>query len=277
MPLPLQSLRRAAAAALTALAVGAAMLVIGGSAHAQTTRDYVALGDSVPSGYGAGAYDPASGACKRSPNAYPRLWAASHRVNSFRFMACAGAVTSSVRNGQVSALNAGTDFVTITIGANDASFEHVMTTCRTELTSDNHCLYAISQSEQFIRTQLPGRLDATYRAIKQRAPHARVWVVGYPRLFTETNFCGVLSMSNLKRHKLNLASNLLNSTIRARVAAAGFRYVDVQPIFANHGLCSGDPWIVSPSPFLGDIRESYHPTARGHRYGYLQALTAVTG
>lgn len=269
-----------AAAVLVGLVTTLVALALPGVARADvsaaaTTRDYVALGDSYASGLGTGRYDPSSGACKRSPYAYTRLWAESHRVNSFRSVACAGAVTANVRASQVSALNSGTDFVTITIGGNDVGFERVMTTCRTELTSDNHCLYEIDKSNAFIRTQLAGRLDATFRAIRARAPHAQVWVVGYARLFTETNFCGIFSMSNLKRHRLNLSANLLNDVMRARTVAAGFRYVDTRGAFANNGLCSAQPWINGPNAF--DVPESYHPNLAGHRYGLLRALTQVSG
>ena len=259
--------------ALVALAVPAAARAE--SAAAATTRDYVALGDSFASGLGTGRYDPNSGACKRSPYAYTRLWAASHRVNSFRSVACAGAVTANVRSSQVLALNSGTDFVTISIGGNDVGFERVMTTCRTELTSDNHCLYEIDKSNAVIRTQLAGRLDATFRAIRVRAPRAQVWVVGYARLFTETSFCGLLSMSNLKRHRLNQSANLLNDVMRARTVAAGYRYVDTRAAFANNGLCSARPWINGPNVF--NVTESYHPNLEGHRLGLLRALTRVSG
>lgn len=264
----------AAAGVVTVVAVGA-VTAEPALAASPGPRDYVALGDSYASGLGTGAYDPNSGACKRSPYAYTRLWAQSHRVSSFRSVACAGAVTANVSGGQVAALDPGVEFVTISIGANDARFEHVMTACRSPLSNLPACLSAIDEGNRIIRTLLPARLDSTFRAIKARAPKAKVFVVGYARLFTETNFCGIFSMSNLVRHRLNLSADLLNSVLRARTASAGFRYVDTRTIFANHGLCSADPWINGVN--ILDIYESYHPNKAGHRNGLLRALTQVSG
>src|SRR5262245_61624710 len=83
---------------------------LGGSVVAATSSAaadvrYVALGDSYSSGLGTGNYDPASGACKRSPNAYPAMWASSHSTASFTFAACSGATTTDVLNGQLGGLS----------------------------------------------------------------------------------------------------------------------------------------------------------------------------
>ncbi len=77
--------------------------------------NYVALGDSYASGTGAGSYGN-SGSCYRSANAYAPLWASSHGA-TLSFVACSGADTADVLNSQVSALNAATTLVTISIGA----------------------------------------------------------------------------------------------------------------------------------------------------------------
>lgn len=75
--------------AFGAVTIAAASLLWSGSASAAATS-YVALGDSYSSGTGAGNYDPGSGSCNRSANAYPNLWAAAHATDSFTFVACSG-------------------------------------------------------------------------------------------------------------------------------------------------------------------------------------------
>ena len=77
------------------------------AADAASSVSYVALGDSYSSGLGAGSYISSSGSCDRSTNAYPEQWAAANSPASFVSVACAGATTSDVINGQVSALSAG--------------------------------------------------------------------------------------------------------------------------------------------------------------------------
>lgn len=238
-----------------------------------STVNYVALGDSYSAGVGTGIYDPASGDCARSPLSYPPLWAAEHRPASFRFVACSGATTGDVRGNQITALDPGTDLVTITIGGNDAGFADVLRTC-TVAATDSMCLAAVDTAEQFARTQLPGRLAQAYTAIRGAAPRAQVIVLGYPRLFELTPGCTDPLAPNLtRRAKLNEGADVIDGVIDKAVAGQrGFAFVDVRDEFASHGVCSPDPWINGPSvpTFVGP----YHPTQRGYRDGYLAALDA---
>ncbi|MEV4478365.1 SGNH/GDSL hydrolase family protein [Micromonospora coxensis] len=233
--------------------------------------DYAALGDSYSSGVGINSYDGTSGSCLRSPKAYPQLWANSHTTATFRFVACSGATTREVLGNQLGALNSGTDLVTISIGGNDAGFADVVTTCR--LGSDSSCASAVNTAKSYITSTLPGRLDETYRAIRSRAPGARVVVLGYPRLF-ELGYCGFGSINEYKRGLLNGGSDTMSSVISARAGAAGFSYVDVRGRFAGHGVCASTPWINGTKL---PVVESYHPNASGHSAGYLPALAATTG
>ncbi|RKN50739.1 SGNH/GDSL hydrolase family protein [Micromonospora endolithica] len=267
---PLARALRALVAVLTAAAVGA--VLVPATAQAATAQaaavNYVALGDSYSSGVGAGPYDLSG--CLRSQKSYAPLWAAANAVASFKFPACGGAVTSDVINSQVNSLSTSTTLVTITIGGNDAGFADVITSCRFGSTSS--CTNAVNESKAFATSTLPGRLDATYAAIRNRAPNARLIVLGYPRLF-ETNYCGLLAMSTYKRTILNEAADVLATVISARAAAAGATFADTRPTFAGHGVCASSPWIRDVSGII----EAYHPNSAGYRYGYLPALNAVTG
>ncbi|QLQ36970.1 SGNH/GDSL hydrolase family protein [Micromonospora robiginosa] len=256
---------RTALAAVLAAVLGAVLLP--GAARAATVN-YVALGDSYSSGVGAGPYDLST--CLRSQKSYAPLWAAAHAVTSFRFPACGGAVTADVRDSQVGQLSSTTTLVTITIGGNDAGFADVMTSCRFGSTSS--CESAVAGAKTFATATLPGRLDATYAAIRDRAPNARLVVLGYPRLF-ETGSCGLLAMSSYKRTILNQAADVLNGVTAGRASAAGATFVDARPAFTGHGVCAADPWIRDVSGVI----EAYHPNANGYRYGYLAALTAAIG
>jgi lysophospholipase L1-like esterase len=237
--------------------------------------NYVALGDSYSSGVGTGIYDPASGACARSPLSYPPLWAAVHHPASFEFAACSGARTADVLATQISALRDGTDLVTITIGGNDAGFGPVLRTC-TVATSDRTCAAAVDAAEAFELSVLPGRLARTYAAIRHAAPHARVIVLGYPRLFDLAPSCADPHVPNLtRRRKLNHGADVLNDVIQQTVSRqSGFSFADMRDRFAGHGVCSADPWINDPSVpmFIGP----YHPNQAGYHDGYWPALDAVT-
>ncbi|MET7753064.1 SGNH/GDSL hydrolase family protein [Micromonospora sp. NPDC005367] len=261
-------LARALAALATLVTTAlAAVLVVPGTAQAAAVN-YVALGDSYSSGVGAGPYEWST--CLRSQKSYAPLWAAAHGADSFAFPACGGAVTADVIDDQVDALSTSTTMVTITIGGNDAGFVDVITSCRFGSTST--CTNAVNEARAFATGTLPGRLDATYAAIRDRAPNARLIVLGYPRLF-ELNSCGWLAMSVYKRTILNGAADLLATVTAGRATAAGATFVDTRAQFADHGVCGADPWIND----ISGVIEAYHPDADGYRHGYLAALNSVTG
>ena len=89
---------------------------------------YVALGDSYSSGTGTRSYINDGSNCLRSTKAYPSLIAAA-RGYSLNFRACSGEKIPDVVNNQLSALTSATNYVSISIGGNDAGFADVLTTC----------------------------------------------------------------------------------------------------------------------------------------------------
>jgi lysophospholipase L1-like esterase len=248
----------------------AAMTVIGLAAPASAaTGKYVALGDSYSSGTGAGSYGN-SGSCKRSANSYPQLWANANGPSSFAFVACSGAVTNDVLNNQVSAITSDTALVTISIGGNDAGFADVMTACNTG--SDSSCVSKNQTAQNFARTTLPGRLNNVYTQIRNRAPSARVVVLGYPHIYQLNGSCWV-GLSETKRAAINQSADVLASVTAGRAAAYGYTFVDTRNSFVNHEICaSGERWLNSVT---WPIDESYHPTASGQRGGYYNPLEAV--
>ena len=248
------------------LAVGAALA---GAPPAQAaTGPYVALGDSYSSGVGAGSYISSSGDCKRSTKAYPYLWAAANSPSSFSFTACSGARTGDVLSGQLGPLSASTALVSISIGGNDAGFSDVMTTC--VLQSDSSCLSRIATARAFVDSTLPGRLDGVYTAIRDRAPNARVVVLGYPRFYRLGTTC--IGLSETKRKAINDASDHLNNAIAQRARAYGYTFGDVRTTFTGHEICSGDSWLHSLSV---PLYNSYHPNAAGQSGGYLPAFRSA--
>lgn len=255
---------------LTAALAAAAALFTAIPAHAQAVN-YVALGDSYSSGTGTGSYYGDSGSCKRSPYAYPALWAASHAPTTFSFVACSGARTGDVLNNQVGALNSSTTLATISIGGNDAGFTDVITTCT--FGSDQTCINRVNQAKAYATNTLPGLLDNVYGQIRTRAPYARVIVMGYPRLYKVPGSCSV-GLSDTKRSAINSAADTLHTVISGRAAARSFAYRDLRTAFTGHEICSSDWWLNSLS---WPVEESYHPNRNGQRLGYLPQLTAVTG
>ncbi|QTZ91148.1 SGNH/GDSL hydrolase family protein [Streptomyces auratus] len=261
------------AALTSAFFVTSALALTGASAAASaqlpTATGYVALGDSYSSGVGAGSYDSASGSCKRSAKSYPALWAAAHSPSSFRFAACSGARTGDVLSSQLGPLSSTTGLVSITIGGNDAGFADTMTTCA--LQGESACLARVAQARTYIDNTLPGRLDGVYSAISQKAPAARVVVLGYPHFYRLNGTC-IVGLSEKSRAAINAAADDINGVTAKRAADHGFSFADVNATFSGHELCSGSAWLHSVT---FPVEESYHPTAAGQSGGYLPVFASA--
>jgi lysophospholipase L1-like esterase len=259
--------------ALAAAALSAALPLLLAATPASAAVNYVALGDSYSSGLGAGNYS--GGSCYRSSHAYPVDWANANHPSSFSFVACSGATTSDVINSQLSALNTGTNLVSITIGGNDVGFASVMETC--VLGSDSDCLNAISQAENEASTILPGNLAKLFSDIKAVAPNAHVVVLGYPEFYDLSKSSTCIGLSTTKRKALDNGADVLDSVIQQATFAAGltFTYADVRPAFSGHEICDSSSWLHSVDWFF--LTDSYHPTAAGQEYGYEPVLASAAG
>ena len=219
---------------------------------------YVALGDSYAAGVGGGDY---LDACLTSPNGYAALLAAEPGQVHTELRGCVGATTSDVLLTQLGGLDLRTKTVTLTVGANDLGIATLAATCL--YGSPEACLAGV----QAAVAQLPvltADLVATLAAVREAAPKATVYVTGYPLFFDA-------APPDSLQFAVNQAIMALNDAIEAAVTAsgAGFVYVDVEPVFAGHGIDSADPWIIAPPD-----PEAFHPNAAGY-LAYAGAIRAA--
>jgi lysophospholipase L1-like esterase len=260
---------------LAVLCVVAACVVVVSPAWA--TR-YVALGDSYSSGTGTRTYYDSN--CQRSVYAYPYLLHNAHPAWTFVQAACAGAKTGDILNTQSASLTSGTNWVTYTIGGNDAGFSSVITECAQPWWSSD-CDGAIDQAQAYINNTLPGRLDLVNNKIKSLSPTAKVIVLDYPRLFNGEDCNAGTFFSPAEETRLNQTADLLKSKLSAAASRAGanFLFRDVIPPFIGHAICDGGggsstEWINGLSNPIG---ESYHPKTTGHANGYYPVVHNTTG
>lgn len=220
-----------------------------------TVAKYVALGDSVAAGQGAGGYVDL---CLRSPNGYPTLLDAAPRTNLLRNPSCSGATIADVAADQLSQLNRGTTLVTLTVGANEVDLTGILAAC-TPPSPVEACLAAVGAAQAYLSTdQLAIDVGGLVGAIASRSPGAEILVTGYAIPFRP----GYSELTD----QVNLLTVVMNSQIQAGVggaAASGVdaRYVDVTGLFAGHGVGSGASWLgenpADPITFL-------HPNAAGY-------------
>lgn len=264
-------LARTGAAVVAALA---ALVLAAPPASAQAADEYVALGDSFSSGNGTFRADRSPAlVCYRSSLAYPALVAAQRPGTELDFRACQGAKTSDVINRQVAGLDAGTDYVSITIGGNDIGFVDLILACG-GITSPT-CSSTVASTITRIRTELPAKLDSTYAAISRKAPNARaVVVLGYGRFFGPNTSCpAAFGFTASEAVILNGVADELDAVIAARAAAAGFTYRSAIPGFTGHDVCASEPYLNGQNLRITD---AFHPTRAGHRL-YAQQVRGVFG
>jgi lysophospholipase L1-like esterase len=247
------------------------------ASQAMATK-YVALGDSYSSGTGTRTfYEPT---CQRSVYAYPYLLHNAHPTWTFVDAACAGAKTGDILSTQAASLTSDTNWVTYTIGGNDAGFSEVITECALPSWASD-CNGAINNAQAYIKNTLPGRLDLVNNKIKEKSPSAHVVVLDYPRLFNGEDCNALTFFSPSEETRLNETADLLKTVISAAATRAGanFSFGNVIPSFIGHAVCDGGggsstEWINGLSNPVG---ESYHPKVQGHANGYYPVVHGITG
>ncbi|MDN5892496.1 MAG: SGNH/GDSL hydrolase family protein [Nocardioides sp.] len=234
------------------------------------SEEYVALGDSYSSGTGTRNYIDDGTNCQRSPVAFASLITAD-RGYDLDFRACSGATIPNVSGNQVDALGATTDFVTVSVGGNDAGFADVLTECaKPGWMSD--CGAAIDGAEAFVNNALPGKLAGLYSSISSAAPGAQVVVVGYPRIFNGEDCNALTWFSPAEEARLNAMADLLNAKTSSVAGAAGFGFANPTGRFSGHAVCDNPEYLNGLS---SPISESFHPNSLGHSSGYAPTVSPV--
>jgi lysophospholipase L1-like esterase len=270
---------------------------------AQLHGPYVALGDSYTAGpdipYPAG---PTSG-CGQSNSSYPYLVARTLGLQ-LTDMSCGSATITTLtapqptgdgtNPAQLSALSTGTRLVTLGIGGNDVGWTGIITRC-TELDlipalmpgsatsgltpcQDYYTPGGTDQIQQRIQA-VAGQLAQALTQIRQRAPHARVYVVGYPDLFPAAGgACAhTLGITAGDIAFLNTEELRLNAMLRQNARTAGDGYVDTYTPSVGHDACTPEAgrWIEPLIPAAPAA--PLHPNAVGEEGMADAVVQAIKG
>ena len=248
-----------------------------GSPTAASTQydQYVALGDS----YTAAPLVPptdVSTICLRSGVNYPALVAEAMPGTELTDVSCSGAQTANVttpQSGQqgstvppqIRAVRRGTDLVTIGLGGNDEHlFARVLGQC-TQLALDDPtgspCRDSFPDGDlQAAFLRIHGNVAGAVRAVQDRAPDARVLVVGYPHIVPASGTCDLLPLAAGDYAFAERVTQGLYDAVRAGAADAGAEYVDLWEPTAGHDICAADPWI-NGRITSAERALAYHPLA----------------
>ena len=285
--------RRAAVLAACLLAALAAP-VAAEAARTGVPAHYVALGDSYTSGPGIPNQTPESGGCGRSDHNYPHLVAAALGVGRFTDVSCGSATTAhmttpqplpgGLTNGpQFDALDPDVDLVTLGIGGNDIGFASIAVTC-----AGFSVVFPIGAPCRHHYTrhgdEVGRRIDATrpkvaavVAAIRERAPAARILVVGYPVILPAAGpgCWPVMPIAVGDVAWLRGVEGRLNAVLAAEAAAAGATFVDTYTSSVGHDVCRlpGRKWVEGFVPTAP--ASPVHPNALGMANTARRVLAAL--
>ncbi|WP_020668463.1 SGNH/GDSL hydrolase family protein [Amycolatopsis nigrescens] len=241
---------------------------------------YVALGDSYTSAPRTGAQAGTPAGCQRSDNNYPHLVAAALNPAEFADVSCGGATTAHLSSAQqtkdgtnppqLDAVNEATTLVTVGIGGNDVGFVALAGQCATGDPAAGPCKARLTAGG---KDELAAKVNATAAKISSvltkihdKAPNARVVVVGYPTILPDGNGCwpslpiGAPDVAYLRGSLTKMNAMLAE---QAKKHQAGF--ADTAAMTKGHDLCaaSGTRWVEGLIPSAAAI--ALHPNAAGAR------------
>ncbi|HEX4189911.1 MAG TPA: SGNH/GDSL hydrolase family protein [Marmoricola sp.] len=239
---------------------------------------YVALGDSYTAVSGEGPFT--DDACKRSVSDYPSLIAKRLSISHFVDASCGGATSANLKQTQTIAAGGSnppqldsvtkdTKLVTLGIGLNDNGISYyLLYACipvngKTSTTCTQYLNLPASTVDKAVAS-IGRQVRTNILAIRHKAPHARIVLVGYPRLVSETDACPSqvpVPAEALARIRQTLID--LNSTLHNTAKSTNVDYIDMYTASAGHDVCSTAPW-VNGQLNLNGLAFQFHPYAAYH-------------
>ncbi|MFC5729537.1 MULTISPECIES: SGNH/GDSL hydrolase family protein [Nocardioides] len=248
----------------------------------RASERYVALGDSYTSGPRLGARSGPEG-CEQTTGNYPHLLAERLGLELVD-VSCGGAMTDHLTEHQqlagtaevppqLDALDADTALVTLSVGANDGNvFGDLVIDCVRSGMADpggTPCTKKAQLDNGRLAQEIAGIADSIEEAvgdILERAPRARVIVVGYPQIVPASGHCDQLPLA---AGDYPFAHQVVQDIVQAQqdgARTADAEYVDVWSATEGHDICADDPWIAGIRP--------QKPAAIFHPYAEHQDVVA---
>ncbi len=253
-------------------ALSLALAAMAGTAHAQGGR-YVSMGSSYAAGPGVGAPDLASGGCGRSTSNYARTVAARHGFELVD-VACSGATTENIlargQHGfpaQVEAVTQDTKLVSFLIGGNDIEYVGNLFGLSCRAAGKAACKVTDDADVDRRLAALPAKLDAVVAAVRQRAPAARIVLVGYlPAEPDSGATCAALALRPDDARRMRDASARLARVFEDTARRNRIDLVRAAALAAGHDACAKDAYVTGRQPArVPGWKEpvAYHPTQAG--------------
>jgi hypothetical protein len=250
---------------------------------------YVALGDSYSAASGVLPPDlSAPPQCARSIRNYPHV-IAGRMGAQLTDVTCGAAETGDFFAAQypgvapqLDAVTTDAQLVTMTIGGNDSSvFINTILSCGaaglSTLGQGSPCKdrYGSSFADTIRNTTYPSLVNAL-KAVRAKAPRARVAILGYPWIMPASGGCfDRMPVAQGDVPYVRGIQATLNDAVRRAAAATGTTYVDLNVVSDGHDACQpiGVRWI---EPVLqGTNAVIVHPNALGESELAAQAMRVL--
>ncbi len=221
-------------------------------------KQYAALGDSYAAGPGIPPVEDAG--CYRSGANYGSLVADDLNIPDYADATCGGASSKDLLTGQVTqagdrindaqldAVTKDTDLVTLGIGLNEGGFSvQVMYICLPEINQAAACQAYLNRPDSDLKKALEvigDRVAGSIKAIRKKAPSARVVLVGYPRMLPVEGECpDVIPLTGKAADRLKQTSLLTSEIFKVVAEHENADYIDMYTPSVGHDACSKDPWV----------------------------------
>ena len=235
------------------------------------------MGDSYTSA--PGIADTIDAGCFRSAGNYPSLIADELGL-ALTDVSCGGATTTSLVGvqetsagpvpPQFAALTPETDVVTLSLGGNDDGlFTQILETCLTVRQQDPEgapCRDTLSAggTDQALATieLVQTRLTSALIGVRDRAPDAKIVLVGYPQLAPASGTCDVLPLAAGDYEYVRSLMIALGTATESAAEEAEVGYADVLAASEGHDICAGaEAWVNGIANDDGRAGMGMHPFA----------------
>jgi lysophospholipase L1-like esterase len=267
-----------------------------------TFADYVALGDSFSAGpLVAPQAEGAPAECVRSGANYPSYLASYLKVKAFADATCSGAQTSDLYTSQserlglkpnvttdappqLDAVTPSTDLVTLGIGGNDFTiFRDVIGQCvrqATKLPGASPCREYFSRDDVDRKMEnakaVQPRIEAAIAAIRQRAPKAKIVIVGYLRILSGEGSCEAMPLTPADADWTDSIERQINTSLSRAAAKADASFIDAYALSEGHDACAGPEAWVNGSETIFYRAAAFHPFREGMNAVAREAYRSLT-
>lgn len=162
--------------------------------------------------------------------------------------------------------------VTLTGGGNDVDFSKIIESCAYIGTCD-YVSDDVKRKQLGRAIQLQFKpLVELYRSIHRVSPLTKIYALGYPQFFSDTNTVCMpnVLLNKSERELARQGVSYLNMVISNAAKTAGVTFIDIENSMQGHVLCGQSPSYItglSRQDRIGNApwsQGSYHPNSYGH-------------